>query len=214
MIKKMIGQIISCCAYNYSTNYPGYSRRIVYTRNCDHLLCRYFDPNDPEAYQYSSRPAFYKKVEQIQNKNAEQVKVRIGTDDTTDIMLDVNPYCRALRGHELSHKALWYKTWLRFKVWLAESCRNHDAGIKTQAIKAKLFVKTGDKLSAKLWGNSRCSEFKNSRRSLARTLPVVNPYGNGGDAARFHHDREKQTELSVQTPMLQCVHGFIYLFFI
>ena len=40
---------------------------------------------------------------------------------------------------------------LRFKVWLAESCRNHDAGIKTQALNlAKLFVKTGDKLSAKL----------------------------------------------------------------
>ena len=130
MIKKMIGQILNgahsiinqlliltpCNNVIYSTNYPGFSRRIFYNRNCDHLLCRYFDPNDPEAYQYPSRPAFYKKAEQIQNKNAEQVKVRIGTDDTTDIMLDVNPYCRALRGHELSHEALWYKTWLRGHV--------------------------------------------------------------------------------------------------
>ena len=76
MIKKMIGHILHgahsiikphiiltpCNNVIYSTNYPGFNRRIFYTRNCDHLLCRYFDPNNPEAYQYPSRSAFYKKV--------------------------------------------------------------------------------------------------------------------------------------------------------
>ena len=73
--------------------------------------------------------------------------------DTTDITLDVKPYYmyHASRGHQLTYVALWYKTWPRFKLWLAENCHNHDMGVKPQAPNlTKLFVKSDDNLTA-LW---------------------------------------------------------------
>ena len=38
----------------YSTTYTGFGKRILHTQNCDELFCRYFDPNDPEAFLYHS----------------------------------------------------------------------------------------------------------------------------------------------------------------
>ena len=43
------------------------------------------------------------------------------------------------------------KRWSRFKVWLAETCHNHDMGVKPQTLYLnKLFVECGDNL-ATLW---------------------------------------------------------------
>ena len=70
--------------------------------------------------------------------------------DMTDITLDVKPYYmyHASRGHQLTYEALWYKTWQRFKLWMAENCHNHDMGVKPQALKlTKLFLKSGDDLT-------------------------------------------------------------------
>ena len=55
------------------------------------------------------------------------------------------------RNHAGCHKALWYKTWPSFKLWLDENCHHHDMGVKLQALNlTKLFVKSVNNLTT-LW---------------------------------------------------------------
>ena len=55
------------------------------------------------------------------------------------------------RNHAGYRKALWYKTWPSFKLWLDEHCHHNDMGVKPQALNlTRLFVKNGDNLTT-LW---------------------------------------------------------------
>ena len=77
---------------------------------------------------------------------------------------------------------VWYKTWPRLKLWLAENFHNHDMGVKPGSSNRKpfnmnkLFVKIGNDLTT-LWETVIVSNdnVKEPTKMLARAIICVNP---------------------------------------
>ena len=76
---------------------------------------------------------FFKSISQyMDNAGLDDLWTETGVYavNTTQTMLEVKAYLRAVRGHQLTYEALWHLKWPMFKSRLAEHGHEHDVAVE------------------------------------------------------------------------------------